>query len=699
MTGLFGAIGGLFGAAGQNISNNLLKLQLENEALRAKAGEHRSQQSALSTLYGGYDPQTGVSWNTGRPGMSAAEHGQLFQQAYPKELAAARIKAMYPDAKDRFVSGGDGTLWELPTSPGAAPTRHGGQTGWTTLDGQPIGGGPAPTTPPTSAPTTPTTTPTTTPAPTPGANLASLDLRTARRNFETGGTVNPNTAKNPNSTATGPDQFVEGTWIDTLRKNAPGLIEMTVGRGANLNDPAVRQRLLALREDEEVSGQLADAYARENTPLLQAAGVEPNPRNLVIAHFLGGAGAARFLKMAQANPNAPATSGLSAAAAQSNRSVVFRPDGSPRTFAEVLAEVERRMAGTPRPDPGVAPVVGGPPPAPPTPAPTPPTAPPAQTPPAQTPPAQTPPAAGPRALLSAVDPRTGKVSTEFGINPVTRELMRYDDLPKGWGIGPDGRPMPDPVWLQTEIDLKRAGKSDVNVTTTTEKEESKEYGKGLAEDYWKNVVPRAQAAADTRAQVALARSIPLTTDQLEPYRAQIGAWAEAVGRTAGYSPEQVRGYLQGLGLHQATSAQAFNAIIQNVVLTKMQAQKGQQTEKDTQLIQSTVASLGNTDQARDFLLRTADALALRDIEQQEFYDQWMVDHKTFQGAAAAWRKQVGETPLFGVNPVNKLPLFYPEFREGMREANPQLSETEIRNYWRMKYGRPAAPAPAPDGNR
>lgn len=96
MATLFDAVGGLFSAAGQNIANNLLKFQLENEALRAKRAQSRSAGTALSTLYGGYDPQTEVVWNSGRPGLTAPEQVGLLTRAFPTEVGKAQIERLFP---------------------------------------------------------------------------------------------------------------------------------------------------------------------------------------------------------------------------------------------------------------------------------------------------------------------------------------------------------------------------------------------------------------------------------------------------------------------------------------------------------------------------------------------------------------------------------------------------------------------------
>ncbi|MCW2244747.1 hypothetical protein M2352_000338 [Azospirillum fermentarium] len=75
---------------------------------------------------------------------------------------------------------------------------------------------------------------------------------------ESGG--NPN-ARNPNSSATGPGQFTDGTWKWLMSKAAP---EVAAGKSD--------AELLALRTDSALSRRMVEAYADENRKALSAAG-------------------------------------------------------------------------------------------------------------------------------------------------------------------------------------------------------------------------------------------------------------------------------------------------------------------------------------------------------------------------------------------------------------------------------------------
>lgn len=221
------------------------------------------------------------------------------------------------------------------------------------------------------------------------------------------------------------------------------------------------------------------------------------------------------------------------------------------------------------------------------------------------------------------------------------------------------------------------GGTNVNMPPL-EKEEQKEFGKALVEEYT-GVRNAADAAQNNLAQIQIARKIPITTGATAPYFAQVGAIAEALG----FNKDKV---LKDWGLNEASNAQAFQGVMANLVLTKLAGQKGVQTKEDAARIEQTVASLGNTPEAADFLLRTSQALAQRDIDRRTFYDQWRADKKTFEGAGEAWRQHIADMPLVGYNPKSNMPVFYDEFQSAMREDNPHLGPAEIRQIWQEKYG-------------
>jgi len=151
-----------------------------------------------------------------------------------------------------------------------------------------------------------------------GGYLATL------RGKESGGNAN---ARNPNSTATGIDQFTAGTWAG-LAKKYPELGLTPDGR----TDPAQSTRAM-------------ERFTADNARALTAAGVPITPGNLYVSHFLGEAGGPRFVRGAMANPDAPATQFVTPEAAAANRTIFYNRDGSPKTAGAVYAERTSRFGG------------------------------------------------------------------------------------------------------------------------------------------------------------------------------------------------------------------------------------------------------------------------------------------------------------------------------------------------------------------
>jgi hypothetical protein len=162
--------------------------------------------------------------------------------------------------------------------------------------------------------------------------------------------LNP-AAKAPTSTAKGLFQFIDQTWLGTVKQYGASLgfgsyadaISRTPDGHYEVNDSNARSAILGLRSDPAASAALAGAFTRSNADQLAAAiGRQPNEGELYIAHFLGSDGAAKLITAATAQPEANAAAKFPAAAA-ANRSIFYDQSGAPRTVSAVYAKLTGRF--------------------------------------------------------------------------------------------------------------------------------------------------------------------------------------------------------------------------------------------------------------------------------------------------------------------------------------------------------------------
>ena len=175
------------------------------------------------------------------------------------------------------------------------------------------------------------------------AQATSVDFNYLLAQAEVESAMNP-TARAATSSATGLYQFIDSTWLDTVKKHGPrfGLeavadqINLTPSGSAYVADPAQREAILALRNDPQVAALMAAGLAEDNRAhLLPILGRQPSHAELYLAHFLGAGGAWRFLSELQADPGQNAAA-LFARPAAANRAIFYAPDGSPRSMAQVM---------------------------------------------------------------------------------------------------------------------------------------------------------------------------------------------------------------------------------------------------------------------------------------------------------------------------------------------------------------------------
>ncbi len=91
-------------------------------------------------------------------------------------------------------------------------------------------------------------------------------------------------ARNPYSSAVGLGQFVEGTWLDLVKRHRPDI-------AASLNE----KQILELRKDPELSRFMTGRYVEQNTSILAKRGLPITPGSIYLSHFAGPGGAAAIL--------------------------------------------------------------------------------------------------------------------------------------------------------------------------------------------------------------------------------------------------------------------------------------------------------------------------------------------------------------------------------------------------------------------
>ncbi len=157
-------------------------------------------------------------------------------------------------------------------------------------------------------------------------------------------------AQAPTSSASGLYQFIDQTWLGTLKRAGPSLglgqyassISESAGGRYTVDDPDMRAAILQLRHDPRASALMAGAFTRNNeTQLASAIGRQPSEGELYIAHFLGSSGAGKLIAAAANRPQANAVH-MFPRAASANRSVFYDRQGQARSIAGVYRELNRR---------------------------------------------------------------------------------------------------------------------------------------------------------------------------------------------------------------------------------------------------------------------------------------------------------------------------------------------------------------------
>lgn len=162
--------------------------------------------------------------------------------------------------------------------------------------------------------------------------------------------LNP-AAKNRTSSAAGPFQFLERTWLDLFRRHGAaygqgelaGAIQSRNGI-PSVADPAARRKILDLRHDVDLSAGMAARYLSEGRARLEQRLKRPvSETESRIAYVMGVGGAAKLIRAAESTPKATAAEVLPSAAKANHNLFFDRANGRALTASETIARLTRKM--------------------------------------------------------------------------------------------------------------------------------------------------------------------------------------------------------------------------------------------------------------------------------------------------------------------------------------------------------------------
>lgn len=175
----------------------------------------------------------------------------------------------------------------------------------------------------------------------------SFLMKTANR--ESG--FNPG-ARAGGSSAAGLFQFVEQTWLQTLKTHGSkygyaryaDLITKSADGKYHVASGEARRAVMDLRLDPHASSLMAGELASDHAAYLKGrTGRSPTAGELYAAHFLGPQGSAKLIEAMHTRPEANA-SHLFPDAARANKAIFYR-DGRAASVAEVYANLTRTGGG------------------------------------------------------------------------------------------------------------------------------------------------------------------------------------------------------------------------------------------------------------------------------------------------------------------------------------------------------------------
>jgi hypothetical protein len=141
--------------------------------------------------------------------------------------------------------------------------------------------------------------------------------------------------RNKRSSAAGPAQFLDDTWLELVRASRP-----------DLSKSRTREQLLALRGEPGLAREITTRFAERNAAVLKRHGLPVTAGTLYLAHFAGPAGAAALLS-APDDADAATVMAKADATGKTKREQIVKanPFLDKYTVADIKRWAERKMDG------------------------------------------------------------------------------------------------------------------------------------------------------------------------------------------------------------------------------------------------------------------------------------------------------------------------------------------------------------------
>ena len=155
------------------------------------------------------------------------------------------------------------------------------------------------------------------------------------------------------SSATGPFQFTDTTWLSVFKKYGGKYGYKELADSINSHTLAEAKKgdakaeyILGLRGNPRVAALIAIEFSKANLAYLQEhLSGQIGKTELYLAHFFGPADAVKFLRGFRADYKNPAAPHFSRSVVKANRGIFYTRRGKPRSYGEIYSRFARQMSG------------------------------------------------------------------------------------------------------------------------------------------------------------------------------------------------------------------------------------------------------------------------------------------------------------------------------------------------------------------